>query len=216
MNSRLVSLPRRPPPLWEISHIIYPFLWFILFLHLLVIHAYTWVHVPSVILVYWGQGRPRQYILAVWIPFVCPRAFLPPRCGLWAWYEMGRGPQILWPHNNLSKSYCLVPRTGRRVLIFSGLCHGWLSLIPLWAPGTLRLPKVCSWHFGVRGALSLMLLWDDADRFGTRSVYSMAPLWSGVDLAVKGSFGNWAKFISLDISSLSFVRSEFPQISPSI
>ena len=33
----------------------------------------------SVILVCRGQGRPRQYILAVWIPFVRPRAFLPPR-----------------------------------------------------------------------------------------------------------------------------------------
>ena len=60
--------------------------------------------------------------------------------------------------------------------MFSGLCHGQLSLVPLWAPGPLRLPKVCSWHFVVRGALSLMLLWDDASRFGIRSVYSMAPL----------------------------------------
>ena len=41
------SSPFPGPPLWEISHIIYPFLWFILFLHLLVIHAHTWVHVPS-------------------------------------------------------------------------------------------------------------------------------------------------------------------------
>ena len=39
--------PSLPPPLWEISDIIYPFLWFILLLHLLVIHAHTWVHVPS-------------------------------------------------------------------------------------------------------------------------------------------------------------------------
>ena len=31
-----------------------------------------------------GQGRPRQYILAVWIPFIRPRALLPPRCGPWA------------------------------------------------------------------------------------------------------------------------------------
>ena len=30
-----------PPLLWEISDIIYPFLWFIIFLHLLVIHAHT-------------------------------------------------------------------------------------------------------------------------------------------------------------------------------
>ena len=38
---------------------------------------------PSVILVCRGQGRPRQYILVVWIPFVRPRAFLPPRHGPW-------------------------------------------------------------------------------------------------------------------------------------
>ena len=60
--------------------------------------------------------------------------------------------------------------------MFLSLCHGRLSLVPLWAPGPLRLPKVRSWHFGVRGALSLMLLWDDADRFVIRSVYSMTPL----------------------------------------
>ena len=60
--------------------------------------------------------------------------------------------------------------------MFLSLCHGRLSLVPLWAPGPLRLPKVRSWHFGVRGALSLMLLWDDADRFDIRSVYSMTPL----------------------------------------
>ena len=60
--------------------------------------------------------------------------------------------------------------------MFSGLYHGQLSLVPLWALGPLRLPKARSWHFGVRGALSLILLWDDADHFGIRSVYSMAPL----------------------------------------
>ena len=85
---------------------------------------------PSVILVYRGQGRP-QYILAVWIPFIRPRAFLPPWHRPWAWYEMGRGPQILWPHNSPSKSYCPAPKTGRRILMFSGLYHGRLSLVPL-------------------------------------------------------------------------------------
>ena len=60
--------------------------------------------------------------------------------------------------------------------MFSGLYHGWLSLVPLWAPGSLCLPKARSWRFGVRGALSLMLLWDDADRFGVRTAHSMAPL----------------------------------------
>ena len=28
-----------------------------------------------------GQGRPRQYILTVWIPFIRPRALLRPRRG---------------------------------------------------------------------------------------------------------------------------------------
>ena len=50
---------------------------------------------PSVILVCRGQGHPRQYILTVWILFVHPRTFLPPRHGSWVRYEMGQGPQIL-------------------------------------------------------------------------------------------------------------------------
>ena len=42
--------------------------------------------VPSslVILACRGQGCPRQYILAVQIPFICPRALRPPRRGPWA------------------------------------------------------------------------------------------------------------------------------------
>ena len=31
-----------------------------------------------------GQCRPRQYVLAVWIPFIRSRALLPPRRGPWA------------------------------------------------------------------------------------------------------------------------------------
>ena len=53
---------------------------------------------PYMILLSQGQGSPRQYILAVWILFIHSRTFLPPRHGPWARYEMGRGPQILWPH----------------------------------------------------------------------------------------------------------------------
>ena len=60
--------------------------------------------------------------------------------------------------------------------MFLGLYHGRLILVPLWVPGPLRLLKARSWHFGVRSALSLILLWGDADRFGIRNVYSMAPL----------------------------------------
>ena len=60
--------------------------------------------------------------------------------------------------------------------MFSSLYHGRLSHVPLWAPGSLRLPKAHSWRFGVRGASSLVLLWDDAGHFDIRNVYSMAPL----------------------------------------
>ena len=169
---------------------------------------------PSMISVCWGQGCPRQYILAVWILFVCPRTFFPSGHESWARYEMSRGPQILWTHNSPSKSCYSAPRVGRRILMLSGLCHGRLSLVPLWAPGPFRLPKARSWCFDVRGAQLLLLLWDNADRFGIRSVHSMAPLWSGADLAVEGSLRNWAKFISLGIPSLSFVRGKLPQISP--
>ena len=119
---------------------------------------------------------------------------------------MGRGCQILWPYNSPSKSCYPAPRARRRILMLSGLCHGRLSLVPLWTPGPLRLPKAHSWHFGVRGALSLILLWDDADRLDIRDVHSMVPLWSGADLTVEGSLRNWAGFISLGIPFLSFVR----------
>ena len=122
---------------------------------------------------------------------------------------MGQGSQILWPHNSPSKSYCPVPWPGRRILMLSGLCHGRLSLVPLWAPRPLCLPKARSWRFGVRGALSLIPLWDDTDCFGIWSVHSMAPLWSSVNLAVEGSLGNWAEFILLGIPSLSFVCGKF-------
>ena len=48
-----------------------------------------------------GQGRPRQYILTVWISFIRPWALLPPRRGPWAWDGMSQSlydplaPQLL-------------------------------------------------------------------------------------------------------------------------
>ena len=104
-----------------------------------------------------GQSCPWQYILAVWTFFVHPRTFLSPRHGPWAWYEMGQGRQFLWPHNNPSKSCCPAHQAGRRILMFSGLCHGQSGLVLLLVPGPLRLPKARSYRFGVRGALSLIL-----------------------------------------------------------
>ena len=47
-------------------------------------------HFSPMILAYRGQGRPWQYILTAWIPFIRPRALLPPRHGPWAWDGMGR------------------------------------------------------------------------------------------------------------------------------
>ena len=123
---------------------------------------------------------------------------------------MGWGRQIPWPHNSPLKSCCPAPRAGRRILMFSSLCRGWLSFVPLWEPGFLHMPKARSWCFGVWGALLLILLWDDADRFGIRGAHLMVPLWSGVDLVVEGFLGNWAGFISLGILSLSFVHGKFP------
>ena len=46
-----------------------------------------------------------------------------PRRGPWALMESGPRSQILWPHNNPSKSCCPDPRTERRVLMTSGLCQ---------------------------------------------------------------------------------------------
>ena len=37
--------------------------------------------------------------------------------------------------------------------MFSGLCHGRSSLVPLRASGPFHLPKARSWRFGVRGAI---------------------------------------------------------------
>ena len=50
-----------------------------------------------------GDGRPRQYHLIVWIPFIRSRTLLPTRRGPWTWYQMGRSPQILWAH----RLFCL-------------------------------------------------------------------------------------------------------------
>ena len=123
---------------------------------------------------------------------------------------MCRGHQFLWPYNSPSKSCCPAPWARRRILMFLDLCHGQSSLVPLGAPGPLRLSKARFWHFDVQGALLLILLGDVANRFGIRGAHSMVPLRSGADLAVEGSLGNWTRFISPGIPFLSFVRGKFP------
>ena len=70
-----------------------------------------------------------------------------PRRGSWALMESGRGPQILWPHNSLSKSCCPDPRTEMRVLMTSSLCHN-LSILVIYQ---LQRLFVCLRH--VLGAL---------------------------------------------------------------
>ena len=90
-------------------------------------------------------------------------------------------------------------------------------LFPYGCPGSFVYP----WH--APGALAYevhchqcFLFGDNTNRFSIRNVYSMATLLSGADLEVEGSLGNLAKFILLNIPSLSFVCGELPQISPSI
>ena len=54
----------------------------------------------------------------------------PPRPGpLGLIFEMGRGTQILWPHNNPSKFCCPDPWTGRKVLMSSGYLTSLSSLV---------------------------------------------------------------------------------------
>ena len=105
-----------------------------------------------------------------------PEHFFLLSVGLGFEMEWAEASRTFWPHNSPLKSCCPAPWMGRRILTFSSLYHGRLSLVPLWVPGFLRLPKARSWCFGIRGALSLMLFWGDADRFGIRNVYLMAPL----------------------------------------
>ena len=102
----------------------------------------------------------------------------------WAWYLMGRSPQILWPHNSPSKSCCPDPRTGRRILTFSGLHHGRLSFVPPRVPEFLWLPMAHSWCFSVRCASPLMFpLWGimrTASKYGRHiqwCLYEAARIW---------------------------------------
>ena len=81
---------------------------------------------------------------------------------------------------------------------------------PSWVPEPLHLPKARSWHFGIRGSLSLMPLWSDADRFGIRGAHSLVPLWSDTGLAIEDFLGNRVGLISLVIFSLNFMRIKLP------
>ena len=57
----------------------------------------------------------------------------PPRPGLLDLiFEMGRGTQVLWPHNSPSKSCYPKPRTGMRVLMSLGYLTGLSSLVICW------------------------------------------------------------------------------------
>ena len=61
--------------------------------------------------------------------------------------EWAEASRTFWPHNNPLKSCCPAPRKGRRILTFSGLNHGRLSLVSQWVPRFLRLPMARSWRF---------------------------------------------------------------------
>ena len=109
---------------------------------------------------------------------------------------LGRGGGF-WP----SRAYIMAGW-----VLFPYRCQDFF-VYPWHAPGASAYEVHCHQCF---------LFGDNADHFDIQNVYSMAPLWSGADLEVEGSLGNWAKFILLDILSLSFVCGELPQISPFI
>ena len=109
---------------------------------------------------------------------------------------LGRGGGFWRSRANIMASWVLFPYG----------CHGFFSY-PWHAPDVLTYEV----H-----RHQCLLFRDNADRFNIRNVYSMAPLWSGKDLEVGGSLGNWARVILLDIPSLNFMCGELPQISSSI
>ena len=125
--------------------------------------------------------------------------------GLGFGMEWAEASRTLWPHSSPLKSCCPAPRAGRRILTSSSLNHGRLSLVSLWVGFFGYL-----WHAPDVSAYEVhhhqcFLFGDNADRFGIRNVYSMTPLWSGKDLEVEGSLGNWTRVILLDIPSLNCV-----------
>ena len=71
---------------------------------------------PSVVLVYRGQGRPRQYILAVWIPFVRPRHFF--------LLGMGLGLDMKWA--GVLRSFdptTVINKVATSITITKGICN---------------------------------------------------------------------------------------------
>ena len=73
-----------------------------------------------------------------------PEHFFLPGVGFGFEMEWAEASSTFWPHNSPSKSCCPAPRTGRRILTFSGLHHGRLSLVSLWVSRFLRLPMAHS------------------------------------------------------------------------
>ena len=84
---------------------------------------------PSVTLVCQGQDCPRRCLPAAWTFLVHPQTFLLPWYGPWTSYKMGRGCQILRPHNSPSKSCYPAPQTEIRVLMSSRPLYGLSSRI---------------------------------------------------------------------------------------
>ena len=83
---------------------------------------------PSVILVCRGQGRPRQYLLAIWILFIRPRAFLFPRHGPWAYMKWAEVPRSFGPTIS-SKNKIIKILILKNNLLYFYPCFGLMSKI---------------------------------------------------------------------------------------
>ena len=79
-------------------------------------------------------------------------------------FEMGRGTQILWPHNSPSKSCYPEPRTGEEGFDVFELPHWLVKSCHLLALKAFRLLTTCFWCFGI---LSVSPLNSDGFAFPT-------------------------------------------------
>ena len=80
-----------------------------------------------------GHDGPRRYLPAtLGLPYSSSDVFPSSAWALRPDINMGRGPQILWPHNSPSKSCYPAPQTERRVLMSSECLTGLSSLVICW------------------------------------------------------------------------------------
>ena len=85
-------------------------------------------------------GLPRTTLWQFGFPSLVPGHFFLLGMGLGLEMEWAETSRTFWPHDSPSKSCYPAPRAGRRILTFSGLSHGRLSLVSLRCQGFFGYP----------------------------------------------------------------------------